>query len=91
MDMHAEIMQPVRFEPVRPISSAPPASAPYDVRAAWSSDYVTWFILQRPQEGASPADVRSTHRFELEFEICVMDPQKYERETQSELQQPQTH
>src|SRR5689334_11226876 len=85
MDMPIELMQPVRFERVRPVSAAPSAGAPYDVRAAWSRDYVGWFIAQLPSQGALPADVRDTHLFEIEFEICVQDPRAYERETQAEL------
>ena len=91
MDLHTDHMQPVRFEQVRPLASAPSSDAPYDVRAAWSRDYVTWFILQTPQDGALPADVRATHRFEIEFEVCVMDPQSYERQTLDELRQRRVH
>jgi len=87
MDMHSEPMQPVRFELARPASSAPSADAPYDVRAAWSRDYVAWYIEQTPQAGALPPDVRNTHRFEIEFETCVPDPQAYERQTLEELRQ----
>ncbi|MFZ2031837.1 MAG: hypothetical protein WAU68_16115 [Vitreimonas sp.] len=91
MDMHTEFTQPVRFEQARPLPSAPSATAPYDVRAGWSRDYVTWFILQMPQDGALPPDVRDTHRFEIEFEACVMDPQSYERQTLAELRQQRVH
>lgn len=91
MDMQMDHMRPVRFEQVRPLPSAPSAAAPYDVRAAWSRDYVTWYILQTPHEGELPADVRATHFFEIEFEICVMDPQSYERQTLAELRQRQLH
>jgi hypothetical protein len=85
MDMHAEFIQPVRFEQVRPASSAPSANAPYEARAAWSRDYVSWFIEQMPADGALPPDVRDTHRFEIEFDACVGDPQTYERQTLAEL------
>jgi hypothetical protein len=91
MDMHAELMRPVRFEQVRPLTSAPSATAPYEVRAAWSRDYVAWFIMQTPQDGALPSGVRSTHRFEIEFEACVPDPQLYERQTLAELRQKRVH
>jgi len=88
MDMQTELMQPVRFEQVsRPVASAPAADAPYDVRAAWSTNYVAWFVTQMPQQGALPPDVRNTHRFEIEFDACVSDPQAYERETLAELRQ----
>lgn len=91
MDMQTELMQPVRLEQARPASSAPSADAPYDVRAAWSQDYVAWFIAQTPQDGALPPDVRATHRFEIEFETCVNDPQTYERQTLGELRQRKVH
>jgi hypothetical protein len=91
MDIQAEMMQPVRFELARPASSAPSADAPYDVRAAWSTDYISWFIAQMPQQGALPADVRDTHRFEIEFQACVSDPQAYERQTLAELRQRRAH
>lgn len=91
MDMQTELMQPVRFEQARPATSAPSADAPYDVRAAWSNDYVSWFIAQMPQQGALPPDVRDTHRFEIEFETCVNDPQAYERQTLAELRQTRPH
>ena len=91
MDMQTELMQPARFQQVRPAASAPSAHAPYDVRAEWSSDYVAWFIAQVPQEGDLPRDVRDTHRFEIEFETCVSDPQTYERQTLAELGQLKVH
>jgi len=91
MDLQTELMQPVRFEQARPATSAPSADAPYDVRAAWSNDYVSWFIAQMPQQGALPPDVRDTHRFEIEFEACVGDPQTYERQTLAELRQTRPH
>ena len=91
MDMQTELMQPVRFEQARPASSAPSADAPYGVRAAWSSDYVSWFIEQMPADGALPPDVRNTHRFEIEFEACVGDPQTYERQTLAELREQRVH
>jgi hypothetical protein len=87
MDMPIELTQPVRFEQVAPVSAAPSAGAPYEVRAAWSTNYVSWYIAQTPQQGATPTDVRATHRFEVEFQSCVVDPQAYERETQGELRQ----
>ncbi len=90
MDMQAELMQPVRFE-ARPAASAPSAEAPYDLRAAWSSDYVAWFIAQTPQDGALPPDARDTHRFEIEFTTCVSDPQAYERQTMAELRDRRVH
>jgi len=91
MDMHTGFAQPVRFEQIRPLASAPSATAPYDVRAAWSRDYVTWFIVQRPQDGSLPPDVRDTHRFEIEFQACVGDPKTYEQQTLEELREQRVH
>ena len=91
MDMQTEMMTPVRLAQTRPALSAPSADAPYDVRAEWSRDYVAWFIAQTPQDGASPQDVRDTHRFEIEFETCVSDPQTYERQTAGELSRLSVH
>lgn len=91
MDMPIDLTQPVRFEQVRPITNAPSASAPYDVRAAWSRDYVMWFIAKMPEDGALPPDVRDTHRFEIEFETCVADPAAYERQTLAELRLRKVH
>ncbi len=86
MDMQTELMPPVRAKQA-PTAPAPSADAPYEARAEWSRDYVAWFIEQMPQDGALPQDVRDTHRFEIEFETCVSDPPKYERQTAAELRQ----
>ena len=91
MDMQTEMMTPVRLAQTRPASSAPSAAAPYEVRAEWSRDYVAWFIAQMPQEGALPQDVSDTHRFEIEFDTCINDPQAYERQTVAELRQLTVH
>jgi hypothetical protein len=71
--------------PERPTEQAPPASSPYEERAEWSEQYVAWFIAQTPQDEPLPADVSPTHRYEVEFSYCVLNPQRYERETQAEL------
>ena len=63
----------------------PPASAPYDERADWSDAYVGWYISQCPQDGPDPKDARPTHRWEIEFESSVVDPEEYWRQTQYEL------
>lgn len=69
----------------RPIEDAPPRSAPYETRAAWSERYVAWFIERVEPEGARPSDVPPTHEYTVEFNTCVLDPQEYERQTQAEL------
>jgi len=77
--------------PLRPASPAPSASASYEERAEWSEQYVAWFIALTPQEEPLPPDVSPTHRYEVEFSYCVLDPQRYERETQAELAAPTIH
>jgi hypothetical protein len=34
----------------------------------------------------TPADVRQTHRLEIELNSCTIDPQGYERQTRIEAQ-----
>jgi len=68
-----------------PISPAPERAAPNYARAAWSEDYVAWFVSQAKVDGGLPPDVSPTHLFEVEFAYCMLDPQRYERETQQEL------
>lgn len=71
----------------RPTDPAPPATAPYEKRAAWSERYVSWFLAQTPRPvGAMPPDVDATHRYEVEFNSCVLDPQDYERDTRIEVE-----
>ena len=68
-----------------PVSDPPDASAPYEERAAWSEEYVSWFIDHAPQDGPEPKDARPTHRYEVEFDCSVDDPETYLRDTQHEL------
>jgi hypothetical protein len=71
---------------LRPEDPAPSANAPYEQRADWSERYVAWFIAHTPQpREALPSDVEPTHRYEVEFNSCVLDPQRYELQTQAEL------
>lgn len=74
-----------------PPSNPPSADAPYDMRAAWSDLYVRWLIEETPQEGLSPTDVRATHRYEVEFNSCVADPQAYVRAVEEELPREVLH
>lgn len=70
----------------RPLGDPPRASAPYEARAEWSSQYVRWFVSQTPMERqAAPPDVSNDHRLQVEFSYCVLDPPRYERETREEL------
>lgn len=64
---------------------APPASAPYEVRAEWAEEYVPEVLAAMDVDGDEPDDVRPTHLFEVEFNSCVLDPPEYERETESEI------
>jgi hypothetical protein len=86
--MNAELMDVGRSTtspPPRPTAPAPPRTAPYETRAAWSERYVAWFLAQTPVAIALPDDVEPTHRYEVEFNSCVRDPQRYERMTREEL------
>jgi hypothetical protein len=77
--------------PLRPQGSAPHRKAPVQERAAWSERYVAWFIAHTPQDGPLPPDISPTHRYQVEFAYCMLDPQRYERETQEELRRPMIH
>ncbi len=74
--------------PQRPREPAPHRSAPTEERAEWSERYVAWFIAQTPQEGPLPPDISPTRRYEVEYAYCMLDPQRYERETQEEMRRP---
>lgn len=69
----------------RPFESAPSKSASYFDRADWSTRYVSWYLGQIEADDPSPADVRSTHLYQVEFNSCLLDPQLYEQQTQQEL------
>jgi hypothetical protein len=68
-----------------PFHSAPSADSAYDHRAEWSERYVTWFIEQTGGYGRVPPDVRASHRYEVEFNACVLDPEVYVQDTREEL------
>lgn len=71
--------------PQPPHDPPPHRSASQEERAEWSERYVAWFIAQTPQSGPLPPDISPTHRYEVEFAYCMLDPQRYERETKQEL------
>jgi hypothetical protein len=71
-----------------PRSPAPARTAPHETRAAWAEKYVAWFITQAPQDGPLPEGILPTHRYEVEFAYCMLDPERYYRETQEELRRP---
>ncbi len=75
----------------RPIDEAPSRSADYDERAAWSARYVAWFIEQMDEQASWASDVSATHRYEIEFNSCVMDPYAYEQQTAQELEPRRVH
>lgn len=89
--MDIELVEFGRGRSDLPPSHPPSADAPYDERAAWSELYVAWVIAQEPQEGPSPIDVRATHRYEVEFNSCVADPQAYVRAVEAEAAQEALH
>jgi hypothetical protein len=72
----------------RPATPAPMAAAPFEAREAWCQDYVVWFIGETPAARPAPADMRPTHRLEVELNSCKLDPQEYERETLAEIPRP---
>lgn len=74
--------------PQRPRDAAPSRNESVEDRAEWAESYVAWFIAQTPQEGPLPTDIAPTRRYEVEFAYCMLDPQRYERETQAELRRP---
>lgn len=87
--MDAQLLrEPQRPAPQRPHDPAPSRKASAEARAEWTESYVAWFIAQTPQEGPLPADIAPTRRYEVEFAYCMLDPQRYERETQAELRRP---
>jgi hypothetical protein len=76
---------------LRPSDPAPPAYASYEERANWSERYVSWFLTQSRPQGAMPIDIDPSHRYQVEFNSCVLDPQAYEHDTQSELSPEAVH
>lgn len=69
---------------LRPNDPPPARTAPYDTRADWSERYVNWLIDQTPAEGPMPFDIDPSHRYQVEFFSCVMDPETYARRTAPE-------
>lgn len=69
----------------RPETPAPEAAAPFEMREDLCQAYAAWFIERQPALGAAPVDVAPTHRFEVEFNSCKLDPREYERQTLAEL------
>lgn len=94
MDLHFLEQQhraPPPEAPQRPQGTPPHRTASIQERAAWSERYVAWFIAQTPQNGPLPPDIPPTHRYEVEFAYCMLDPQRYERETLQELHRQRAH
>lgn len=72
-------------EPQRPTETPPAATASFIERETWCQRYAAWVVAQNPTQGAVPADVRPTQRFENEFNSCKPDPRDYERVTRDEI------
>lgn len=70
----------------RPETRAPAASASFEARETWCQRYAAWYVQHTPAT-AAPSDVSPTHRFEVEFNSCKLDPQQYERDTLAEIAQ----
>lgn len=76
-------------EVLAPPTTAPPsAAAPIGDRSDWCEAYATWLVAMEDaaRTPPTPADVRPTHRLEVELNSCTIDPQGYERETRREAQ-----
>ncbi|WP_156767667.1 hypothetical protein [Candidatus Viadribacter manganicus] len=72
--------------PRTPSYAAPPsADAPFEQRESWCDAYVSRLIPAAP-EIVSPEDIGQTHRFEVEFNACKLDPQEYRRQTLEETE-----
>jgi hypothetical protein len=69
----------------RPDSPAPQATASFEARESWCQKYAEWFVERTPPANVAPSDVAPTRRFEVEFNSCKLDPQRYERDTLAEL------
>lgn len=68
-----------------PAAPAPAATAPFDERAQWCDAYASWLVaMTESVQRSAPADVRPTHRIEVEINACKLDPQDYERDTRAE-------
>lgn len=68
-----------------PAAPAPAATAPFDERAQWCDAYASWLVaMTESVQHSAPADVRPTHRIEVEINACKLDPQDYERDTRAE-------
>lgn len=64
----------------------PTATDAVEARREFAMLYVSWFLSEEPvREISMPADIRSTHRWEVEFNSCVLDPARYVADTQYEL------
>lgn len=70
----------------RPDTPPPPASASFEQREAWCEQFANWFVASTPQTTPAPADVRATHEFEIEFNSCKLDPERYALDTRTEAQ-----
>lgn len=75
-----------QLDPSISVGQAPQRSASFEQRAAWSEPYVTWFIEQVDEQASWAADVSATHRYQVEFNSCAIDPEAYERQTRQELE-----
>jgi len=74
----------------RPVTPGPQATAPFPTREAWCENYAAWVVSQEQQDGATPADVRPTHQFEVEFNSCKPNPAEYEQQTLAEIDSRQS-
>jgi hypothetical protein len=64
----------------------PAATDSIEQRREFAMSYVAWFLSQQSVSATSaPPDIRATHRWEIEFNSCVLDPVRYVADTRYEL------
>jgi hypothetical protein len=80
-----ELRTPQNVEEVRQWRPPSPRE-PRETRAEFAEVYVAWFLARSPNaEAALPTDVRDSHRWEVEFSSCLLDPVQYVADTTYEL------
>ncbi|GAM99768.1 hypothetical protein U91I_03423 [alpha proteobacterium U9-1i] len=71
--------------PERPIAAPPAVNASFEQRNDWCQKYAEWYVSRVPDKEPTPADVRPTHRLEVEVQFCQPNPPEYQRLTIAEL------
>lgn len=71
----------------RPDTQPPSAAEAFETREAWCQQYAAWFVEHTPTSNSPATGVSPTHRYEVEFNSCKLDPRQYERDTRAEIAQ----